>query len=61
MLGTNKSGGYCLEMICSDFLAGANLDAGNSDVLLYSILRLFKFLPDEERKEFLHRATEKAS
>jgi hypothetical protein len=26
MLGTDKSRGYCLEMICADFLAGANLD-----------------------------------
>lgn len=25
MLGTDKSLGYCLEMICADFLAGANL------------------------------------
>ena len=25
MLGTNKSRGYCLEMICADFLAGANV------------------------------------
>jgi hypothetical protein len=25
MLGTNKSRGYCLEMICADFLAGAHL------------------------------------
>jgi hypothetical protein len=24
-LGTDKSRGYCLEMICADFLAGANL------------------------------------
>ena len=30
MLGTDKSRGYCLEMICGDFLAGANLDSGNS-------------------------------
>jgi hypothetical protein len=28
MLGTSKSRGYCLEMICADFLAGANLCAG---------------------------------
>ena len=61
MLGTDKSRGYCLEMICADFLAGANLDSGNSNVLLYSILRLFKFLPDEERKAFLDQATEKIS
>ena len=26
MLGSDKSRGYCLEMICADFLAGANLD-----------------------------------
>ena len=25
MLGSNKSRGYCLEMICADFLAGAKL------------------------------------
>ncbi len=28
MLGTDKSRGYCLEMICADFLAGANLGEG---------------------------------
>jgi hypothetical protein len=61
MLGTDKSRGYCLEMICADFLAGANIDSGNSNLLLYSILRLFNFLPDAEQKTFLDRATEKAS
>lgn len=30
MLGSDKSRGYCLEMICADFLAGANLDNGES-------------------------------
>ena len=25
MLGTDKSRGYCLEMICADFLAGVEL------------------------------------
>jgi hypothetical protein len=29
MLGTDKSRGYMLEMICADFLAGANLDNDN--------------------------------
>ena len=28
MLGTEKSRGYCLEMICADFLAGANAQDG---------------------------------
>ena len=37
MLGTDKSRGYCLEMICADFLAGANLDNGNPEILLQSI------------------------
>jgi hypothetical protein len=37
MLGSDKSRGYCLEMICADFLAGANLDNGNPEILLHSI------------------------
>jgi hypothetical protein len=61
MLGTDKSRGYCLEMICADFLAGANLENENSAVLLQSALRFFKFLPGEERRTFLHHVIEKAS
>src|SRR6266404_5351188 len=30
MLGSDKSRGYCLEMICADFLAGANLETGDN-------------------------------
>jgi hypothetical protein len=30
MLGTDKSRGYCLEMICADFLAGANFKESKS-------------------------------
>jgi len=60
MLGTDKSRGYCLEMICADFLAGANLENGNTDVLLQSVLEFFKFLPGEERKAFLHHVAGKA-
>ncbi len=61
MLGTDKSRGYCLEMICADFLAGANLDGGNPNVLLHAISRFFKFLPREQKEVFLHCAVEKAS
>src|SRR5579864_1427544 len=53
MLGTDKSRGYCLEMICADFLAGANLDNGNPDVLLMSITRFFRFLPAQQQQSFL--------
>lgn len=31
MLGTDKSRGYCLEMICADFLAGADISANQPD------------------------------
>jgi hypothetical protein len=34
MVGTDKSRGYCLEMICADFLAGVSLEAGDRDALL---------------------------
>jgi hypothetical protein len=61
MLGTDKSRGYCLEMICADFLAGANLEDGNPEVLLQSILRFFKFLPGDEKLAFIRHATQNAS
>jgi len=47
MLGTDKSRGYCLEMICADFLAGANLDGGHPEVLLQFVVRFFNFLPNQ--------------
>jgi hypothetical protein len=53
MLGSDKSRGYCLEMICADFLAGANLDQGDPEILLKSISRLYKFLPGEQKHQFL--------
>jgi hypothetical protein len=45
MLGSDRSRGYCLEMIRADFLAGANLDNGDPETLLFSMTRFFKFLP----------------
>src|SRR5256885_10277865 len=59
MLGSDKSRGYCLEMICADFLAGANLDNGNPEILLNSISQFFKFLPGEQKHTFLQRVSEK--
>jgi hypothetical protein len=61
MLGTNKSRGYCLEMICADFLAGASLDTQNPSLLLQSMSRFFRFLPGEQQQAFLHEVTEKVS
>jgi hypothetical protein len=53
MLGTDKSRGYCLEMICADFLAGANLQNGNPKALLLSLSRLYEFLPQDQQQSFL--------
>ncbi len=61
MLGNDRSRGYCLEMICADFLAGANLDNGDPDTLLFSMTRFFKFLPGEQRQAFLGGLSEEAS
>jgi hypothetical protein len=61
MLGTDKSRGYCLEMICADFLAGAQLDNGDPEILLNSISRYYKFLPGEQQQTFLENVREKAS
>src|SRR5205809_73307 len=59
MLGSDRSRGYCLEMICADFLAGANLDSGDPDVLLRALSNFFKFLPGEQRQAFAQFVTEK--
>jgi len=53
MLGSDRSRAYCLEMICADFLAGANLDNGDPEMLLYSMTRFFKLLPGEQQHAFL--------
>jgi len=61
MLGSDKSRGYCLEMICADFLAGANLDGEDPEILLHSVSRYFKFLPQSQKAAFLADAQLKAS
>src|SRR5450759_4493115 len=53
MLGSDKSRGYCLEMICADFLAGAQLENGNPTVLLGALRRYFRFLSPVEQRTFL--------
>ncbi len=53
MLGSDRSRGYCLEMICADFLAGANLENGGPNVFLLSINHLFGLLPAAQKQQFL--------
>jgi hypothetical protein len=61
MPGTDKSRGYCLEMICADFMAGAHLGNGDPEILLNSISRYYKFLPGEQQQAFLENLRQKAS
>ncbi len=61
MLGTDKSRGFCLEMICADFLAGAHLDNGDPEILLNSISRYYKFLPGELQQAFIENLRDRAS
>ena len=61
MLGSDKSRGYCLEMICADFLAGASIDGGNPKILLQSISRYYTFLPGEQREVFRSEVAGQAS
>ncbi len=53
MLGTDKSRGYCLEMICADFLAGASVENRDPSAIAASLGRLFSFLPQTHRDQFL--------
>ncbi|MFZ0737240.1 MAG: hypothetical protein WAM96_09125 [Candidatus Acidiferrales bacterium] len=58
MLGTGKSRGYCLEMICADFLAGANLETDNSESALLALGRLYSMLPQPQKIEFARQLKE---
>lgn len=53
MLGSDKSRGYCLEMICADFLAGVSLEGGRHDALVPTLIRLVLGLPKPERDRLL--------
>jgi hypothetical protein len=61
MLGSDKSRGYCLEMICADFVAGANLDSCNPEILLSSIFRYYTFLPAHLQRAFFEQVAGVAS
>jgi hypothetical protein len=55
MLGSDKSRGYMLEMICADFLEGANIETKDSSALILSLDRLFGLLPPPQQQEFLSK------
>ena len=63
MVGSEKSRGYCLELVCADFLAGRTEESTPEEILML-IQHLVKLLPPEhqtrlageEREEELARA-----
>jgi hypothetical protein len=55
MLGAQKARGFCLEMICADFLAGAHMDGGRSESLLLALTRIYSLLPEPQKAEFSQR------
>ncbi len=60
MLGSDRSRGYCLEMICADFLAGANLDNGNPEVLFTSVCRLALSLAAPQQLQLIEELKQSA-
>jgi hypothetical protein len=44
MVGTERSRGYCLELVCADFLAGRTEESSPEEILLV-MERLIKLLP----------------
>lgn len=60
-LRRTKSRRFCLKMIRADILAGANLDKGNSETLLFPMTRFFRLMPSSQKRVFLDNVCEKAS
>jgi hypothetical protein len=58
MLGSQRARGYCLEMICADFLAGATLGEPNPNIFSTSVRRMIEFLPSPERIELIRSLKE---
>ena len=50
MLCSDRSRGYCLEMICADFSAAANTDCEDPEILLHSVCRYYRFLPRPQKE-----------
>jgi hypothetical protein len=53
LLGSERSRGYCLEMICADFLAGVAADGNSPDLFLEALRRSFRLLPAAQQQQLL--------
>ena len=57
MAGTEKSRGYCLELVCADFLAGRTEESTAEETLLL-IQRLVSLLPEEYHARLANKSEE---
>jgi hypothetical protein len=48
-------------MICADFLAGANLDGSDPELLLKTQLHYFRFLSTEQQVRFMAEVNDTAA
>jgi hypothetical protein len=55
MVGTEKSRGYCLELLCADFLAGRTEESSPEEILLV-IHRLVNVLPADYQARLVGKA-----
>jgi hypothetical protein len=55
MLGSGRSRGYCLEMICADFLAGANLENDEPGILINALFRCICLLPEAQQAALIQQ------
>lgn len=60
MAGTEKSRGYCLELVCADFLAGRTEESSPEEILLL-IERLVKVLPEDYQSQLLGKPNGKTN
>jgi hypothetical protein len=52
MLGSDKSRGYCLEMVCADFLAGVSGETEDAMGPVNALSRYFRLMPHEQQLLF---------
>jgi hypothetical protein len=60
MVGTERSRGYCLELVCADFLAGRTEESSPEEILLV-IHRLVNLLPADYRARLVGKAEDTES
>lgn len=55
LLGSDYSRGYCLEMICADFLAGVHAADDEPQMLVTALDRVFRLMSAEHQLAFVRR------